>query len=175
MNTPVLITGSSGRIGRVVCQALRDLSLPVTECDGDRSLFDITGWQDTIIHLAIDWKSPERTLEMTQHLLQNNPAKRFVLASSITVDAESAWWGKHNYLTAAKLAGESWALAWANQSAGTAIALRLGHFGTPAGTVSPEEEAIRITADDIFRFTQMSLTSGKPGKLLIIKAAPIFG
>ncbi len=168
---PILVTGARGRIGQVACRELTRLGVGflATDTRGLEDLFDIHDWNGPILHLAVDWTDPLRTLQMTDHLVRQCRG-RFILASSITVAPESGF-ERHGYLTAAKLASEAWARAWAHQTGGMAIALRLGHFGTPVGQApSRLEEAVRVTEGAIRHWLHDALHDGRAGELTIWNA-----
>lgn len=141
----IVVTGSAGRLGRIVMTHLRTAGVDVVPLDLP---FDLLRWQgpaQTIVHLAVAWDDPARTFEMTRHLLATPGLQRFVYASSITIDPASGF-GPINHLGAAKLAGEAWMAAWAHASGGRAIALRLGRCGfDEAQAPTPLEEAVQLT------------------------------
>lgn len=167
-----LVTGASGRIGRVLVEWMQR-RMPehfVTTSDlPDRDLLSISEPFNEVWHFAIDWTDPDRTVALTRHAL-DLCRRRFVLASSITVDPHSGYIGS-NALTAAKRACEAMADAFAIKRNAHVVALRLGHFGTERGCApSNIDEVLRVTERGIRYWSYRAMTSSARGQMIIWNA-----
>lgn len=141
----ILITGAAGSIGEQVMDWARTRLVRATPLDMPNDLFAWAGDAETVVHLAWDPLSPERTYDMARHMLTTARLKRFILASSISVDPACGLREVDEFHVAAKLGAELWARAWARTTGGTAIAMRFGHC--IRGSEPPaDHEALRLKA-----------------------------
>ena len=110
------------------------------------------GAAETIVHLAAQYEPADAletmadSIDMTVNLVRAaGLARRIVFASSM--------WAKHretslgpngSYYAASKHASEAIVRGWSDVNRRPAISLRLGHYGSPIGTIPTEHELLRI-------------------------------
>lgn len=151
------ITGAHGVIGsaltRLWCQEHDLIAL------GDETDLRAKGeWMariaaaETIVHLAVRY-DPEHALEslaesiaMTVNVVSAATwVGRIVYASSMWVNhGQTSLGSTGNYYVSIKRAGEAVVQGWSDVTRRPAVSLRLGRYGSPAGTIPIEHEVLRL-------------------------------
>lgn len=154
----IVMTGASGRMGRTLAASLsKKYHMILLDKKEGCNLADFKVC-DAVIHLAIDFTDAQSSLTMLTTALETTGAKRFIYASSVTVDPHSGVDEADKTYVQAKKDGETLCRRWlAGRDDSRAIALRFGHFHP--GSVPPHEhEAVRLTEKGLVYWVERALS-----------------